>query len=98
MVTVLLGLVNAGLESVYGKRLRAAPAASPPWGARVCAGLSLVLGWRPLRLAASSPTLRVPAPPEDSAVEQRHEPLAVAGTCGHSSAARRHRCEPGPLH
>jgi hypothetical protein len=43
MVTVLLGLVNVGLlESVYGKRLRAAPAASPPWGARVCAGLSLV--------------------------------------------------------
>jgi hypothetical protein len=43
MLTVLFGLVNVALlESVYGKRLRAAAAASPPWGARVCAGLSLV--------------------------------------------------------
>jgi hypothetical protein len=45
MVTVLLGLVNVALlEGAYGKRLRATAAGSPPWRARVCAGLSLI-GW-----------------------------------------------------
>jgi hypothetical protein len=43
MLAVLLGLLNvAMLESTYGKRLRAVSSRSPPWGARVCAGLSLV--------------------------------------------------------
>lgn len=42
MLIVLLGLTNvAVLERVYGRRLRAAVPSTPPFGARVCAGLSL---------------------------------------------------------
>jgi hypothetical protein len=42
MLAVLLGLANVALlEGVYGRRLRATVPASPPWGARICAGLSL---------------------------------------------------------